>query len=96
MCKDPSIYAVQGHAEGSQGPLRGEEAQGDLLAVLHALAGPPAAAEILRVMSTDRSIAAIYERLGERQKLEGTIPRWGDAVVWSELHHSESYRMDWD
>ena len=57
---------------------------------------PLPAAEMLRVMPTDRSIAAIYDRLGERQRLEGTIPRWGDAVVWSELHHSEPYRMDWD
>lgn len=57
---------------------------------------PLPAAEILRVMPTDRSIAAIYERLDERQKLEGTIPRWGDAIVWSELHNSEPYRMDWD
>lgn len=57
---------------------------------------PLPAAEILRAMPTDRSIAAIYERLGERQRLEGTIPQWGDAVVWAELHHSEPYRMDWD
>ena len=55
---------------------------------------PPA--EILRAMPTDRSIAALYERLDERRRLEGTIPQWGDAVVWSELHHSEPYRMDWD
>ena len=53
---------------------------------------PLPAAEILRVMPTDRSIAAIYGRLDERQKLEGTIPRWGDAIVWSELHNSEPYR----
>lgn len=57
---------------------------------------PLPAAEILRVMPTDKSIAAIYERLSERERLEGAIPRWGDAVVWSELHHSEPYRMDWD
>ncbi|HIZ19182.1 MAG TPA: IS256 family transposase, partial [Candidatus Olsenella stercoravium] len=57
---------------------------------------PLPAAEILRVMPTDRSIAAIYDRLGERQRLEGAIPRWGDAAVWPELHHSEPYRMDWD
>ena len=57
---------------------------------------PLPAAEVLRVMPTDRSVAAIYERLGERERLEGTIPRWGDAIVWSELHHSEPYRMDWD
>ena len=28
--------------------------------------------------------------------LEGTIPRWGDAAVRAELHHSEPYRMGWD
>ncbi len=57
---------------------------------------PLPAAEILRIMPTDRSIAEIYGRLDERGRLEGTIPRWGDAVVWSELHHPEPYRMDWD
>ena len=57
---------------------------------------PLPAAEILRVMPTDGSNAAIYGRLDELRRLEGTIPRWGDAVVWSELHHSEPYRMDWD
>lgn len=57
---------------------------------------PLPAAEILRAMPTDRSIAEIYGRMGERERLEGTIPRWGDAIVWSELHSSEPYRMDWD
>lgn len=57
---------------------------------------PLPAAEVLRTMPTDRSIAAIYGRLDERQRLEGTVPQWGDAIVWSELHHSEPYRMDWD
>ena len=40
---------------------------------------PLPAAEILRVMPTDRSIAAIYDRPGERQRLEGTIPQRGGA-----------------
>ena len=57
---------------------------------------PLPAAEVLRAMPTDRSIVAIYERLGERERLEGTIPQRDDAVVWSELHHSEPYRMDWE
>lgn len=57
---------------------------------------PLPAAEILRVMPTDRSISEIYGRMDERQRLEGTIPQWGDAIVWSELHGSEPYRMDWD
>lgn len=57
---------------------------------------PLPASELLRVMPTDRSIGAIYDRLEERGRLEGTIPQWGDAVVWGELHRSEPYRMDWD
>lgn len=57
---------------------------------------PLPAAEILRAMPTDGSIATIYDRMEERKRVEGTIPRWGDAIVWSELHHSEPYRMDWD
>lgn len=57
---------------------------------------PLPAAEILRAMPAGRSIAEIYGRMGERERLEGTIPRWGDAIVWSELHSSEPYRMDWD
>lgn len=57
---------------------------------------PLPAAGILRAMPTDRSIAEVYGRMGERERLEGTIPRWGDAIVWSELHSSEPYRMDWD
>ena len=36
---------------------------------------PRPAAEILRVMPTDKPIAAIYERLSERERLEGAIPR---------------------
>jgi hypothetical protein len=55
---------------------------------------PPA--EVLRVMPTDRSIASVCQRLGERGQLEGTVPRWGDAIVWTELHRSDPWRMDWD
>ena len=57
---------------------------------------PLPAAEILRAMPTEGSIRAIYERLNQQDKLQGTIPQWGDAIVWSELHRSEPYRMDWD
>ncbi|MCF2622038.1 hypothetical protein I6E04_07125 [Collinsella tanakaei] len=57
---------------------------------------PPPPAEVLRAMPTDRSIAEVYGRMGERERLEGAILRWGDAIVQSELHSSEPYRMDWD
>lgn len=57
---------------------------------------PLPASEMLRAMPTDASIKAIYERLAAREQLEGSIPQWGDAIVWSELHHAEPFRMDWD
>jgi hypothetical protein len=57
---------------------------------------PLSAAEILKVMPTDKSIADIYRRMSARGKLEGTIPDWGDAVVWSELHRSSNYPVLWN
>ena len=29
--------------------------------------------------------------MDERAKLEDSIPTWGDAIVWSELHKSDSF-----
>ena len=57
---------------------------------------PLSAAEILKVMPTDKSIAAIYNRMSSRGQLEYTIPNWGDAVVWGELHRSSKYPELWN
>lgn len=61
---------------------------------------PLPAAEILRVMPTDDDIAEIYDGLSAQGRLAGIIPRWGDAVMWSELHmvdySHQSFRHDWD
>lgn len=57
---------------------------------------PLSASEILRVMPTDKSIAEIYKKMTKQEKLSGLIPDWGDAVVWSELHHSGEYPSYWD
>ena len=56
---------------------------------------PLSAAEIIKVMPTDKSISAIYNRMASRGKLENSIPDWGDAVVWSELHRSSKYPEIW-
>ena len=56
---------------------------------------PLSAAEILKVMPTDKSIAAIYNRISTRGKLEYSIPDWGNAVVWSELHRPTNYPDIW-
>ena len=57
---------------------------------------PLSASEILNSMPTDKSISEIYKRMTRQEKLSGTIPDWGDAIVWSELHRSGEYLNDWD
>ena len=57
---------------------------------------PLSAVEILKTMPTDKSIADIYRRMSAKKKLEGSIPQWGDAIVWEELHRSKDYPNDWD
>ena len=52
---------------------------------------PLSASEILKVMPTDKSISKLYKAMNERAKLEDSIPTWGDAIVWSELHKSDSF-----
>ena len=57
---------------------------------------PLPAAEILKVMLTDKSIADIYKKMTNQDKLSDSIPDWGDAIVWSELHHSGEYPSYWE
>ena len=52
---------------------------------------PLSASEILKVMPTDRSISKLYKAMNERAQLEDSIPTWGDAIVWHELHKSDSF-----
>ncbi len=57
---------------------------------------PLSANELLRNMPTDKSISEIYNRLVSRKKLDGSIPTWGDAVVWNELHSSTTFPERWN
>ena len=57
---------------------------------------PLSASEILKAMPTDKSIAYIYRKMTSREKLEESIPQWGDAIVWSELHRSADQPIYWD
>ena len=57
---------------------------------------PLSASEILKTMPTNKSIDDIYKKMTAKKQLEDTIPMWGDAVVWSELHHSNNYPVYWD
>ena len=57
---------------------------------------PLSATEILKVMPTDKSIADTYRRMTAHEKKDSSIPHWGDAVVWGELHRSSNYPIYWD
>ena len=57
---------------------------------------PLSVSEILKTMPTDKSIADIYKRLTRQEKLSGSIPDWGDAIAWDELHRSGEYPDLWN
>ena len=48
------------------------------------------------LMPTDESIADIYRKLNQREKIDKSLPNWGDAVVWVELHRPSNYPVYWD
>ena len=52
---------------------------------------PLSPAEILEVMPTNKSISKLYDTMNSREKLEDSIPTWGDAIVWSYFHFSDPY-----
>ena len=57
---------------------------------------PLPAAEILRVMPTDQGIAREMRAISYETRA-GTGPqKWGDGLVWEELHRSTPWRRDWD
>ena len=57
---------------------------------------PLSISEILKVMPTDKSIADIYKRMTNKERLEDSIPMWGDAIVWEEFHKPSEYPVFWD
>ena len=57
---------------------------------------PSYSIEIINVMPTDKSIAAIYQKMNEKNKLEKSLSSWGDAIVWSDLHNYDRTFVEWD
>lgn len=57
---------------------------------------PLPAADILREMPTDESIAALYRDVEGAKESEGAVARWGAAVTWNDLHTSGPWRSDWN
>lgn len=53
--------------------------------------------EILEIMPTNKSISTIYDSMNDKSRLEKSIPTWGDAIVWSDLHnYDRSFSEFWD
>ena len=52
--------------------------------------------EALKTFPTDNEIAAIYKKMTAQERTFDEIPRWGDAIVWSEMHHSAPFFSRWD
>ena len=57
---------------------------------------PLSTSEIIKVMPTDQSIADIYRRMQRSYRVDKTIPNWGDAIVWGDLHKVDKTFNDWD
>ena len=57
---------------------------------------PLSSSEILNIMPTDKSIARLYKKMNEKQRLEKSLLIWGDAIVWSDLHKVNKTFVDWD
>lgn len=57
---------------------------------------PLSLSEILKSMPTDKSIAAIYQKMSEKNRIEKSLSIWGDAIVWSDLHRYDKTFNSWD
>lgn len=57
---------------------------------------PMSAAEILRTMPTDEGIAEEMQAMSYENRASLGPQRWGDGLVWEELHRSTPWRRDWD
>ena len=57
---------------------------------------PMPAAEILKVMPTDKSISQEMRTMSYENRTSIGPQKWGDGLVWEELHRSTPWRRDWD
>jgi len=57
---------------------------------------PKSPAELLKTMPTDDDIDFLFRTYSPGEQPQDGPARWGDGLVWSELHHSDPYRRDWD
>ena len=53
------------------------------------------AAEIMREMPTDESIAELYAKADGMRRNDEAVQRWGAAVAWEEFHTQEWRQRNW-
>ena len=51
---------------------------------------------ILATMPTDAALENAWQQAAQNHQATGTIPGWGDAICWNELHHTTPYHNTWD
>ena len=54
------------------------------------------AATILATMPTDAALENAWYHACQTHQATGTIPGWGDAICFNELHHTTPYHNTWD
>ena len=47
-------------------------------------------------MPTDATLENAWYHASQTHQATGTIPGWGDAICWNELHHTTPYHNTWD
>jgi len=57
---------------------------------------PQPAATILATMPTDAALESAWYHASQTHQATGTIPGWGDAICFNELHHTTPYHNTWD
>ena len=57
---------------------------------------PQPAATILATMPTDEALENAWYQACQTHQATGTIPGWGDAICFNELHHTTPYHNTWD
>ncbi len=57
---------------------------------------PQPPATILQAMPTDNDIATLYNKTAHKPQHTDAPARWGDALVWEELHHQTRWNITWN
>ena len=60
------------------------------------VATTPRIRPILATMPIDAALENAWYHASQTHQATGTIPGWGDAICFNELHHTTPYHNTWD